>query len=306
MGNPITSADWLRLLDTRFNKVDKDVFAGLPSMLDKFFTVLPSDSAFEEFYEAGSLPDIVPFTGKLEYLHFVPEYYRKIEPSEWAAGIQYERKLLDDEKYGIMMGGEAQLAESAQRVREKEGVKVWTEAFSNAYSYMSSEEGLSLCNSSHTTKSGVSTSTGFDNSGTSAASKTAVTAARLAMKRFKNNIGERITVNPDTIVCPTALVDTFEELNQTQNGYNSAEGTKNMQAGRWNVIGYDLLDDNSTKNWFMVDSKMMKRFLVWIDRVKPEFNSIPDFETFMLKRSVYTRIGWGVLNWRWVYGHLVS
>lgn len=47
----------------------------------------------------------------------------------------------------------------------------------------------------------------------------------------------------------------------------------------------------------MVDSKLMKRFLVWIDRIKAEFNNTIDFETFVVKHSAYFRIGCGWLDY---------
>lgn len=306
MSNPMTSEQFVRLLDTRLRKVDEGMFGDIPSMLDQFFTMLPSDSAFEEFYELGSLPDIGEHNGKIEYLNIVPEYYKKIEPKEYSGGVMFDRKLVDDKKYKVMDNRAGMLAQSAARVREKEGVKFLTDAFSNAFSFMTSEEGLSLCNSSHTTNSGVSTSSGFDNAGTSAASATSVAATRLAMMRFRNNIGDLTPVNPDMIICPVALEDKFLEINGTEKGLYSGEGTKNVQAGRFKIVAHPRLDESSTKNWYMVDSAMMKKFLVWIDRVKAEYNTTVDFQTLIIMHSVYARWGWGFLNWRWIYGHQVS
>jgi hypothetical protein len=51
---------------------------------------------------------------------------------------------------------------------------------------------------------------------------------------------------------------------------------------------------------------MMKENLIWIDRIMPEFNLTVDFETFTIKDSVYFRVAYGFLDWRWVYGHNVS
>jgi hypothetical protein len=56
----------------------------------------------------------------------------------------------------------------------------------------------------------------------------------------------------------------------------------------------------------MVDSKLMKKFLLWIDRTKPETNTIVDFETFAIKQKVYARFGWGFRQWRFAYGQNVS
>jgi phage major head subunit gpT-like protein len=306
MANPLTSAQFVRLLDKRLRTVSENAFKELTSMIPEFYTMLPSDSAFEEFYEIGSLGDIPEFNGKISYLSLSPEYYKKVEPKEYAGGLMFERKLLDDKKYGVLDGRAKLLTESAHRVREKQGVKAFANAFSAAFDYMTSEEGLSLCNTAHTTKSGVSTSTGFSNSGTSALNATNVSATYLAMRRFKNNIGERIEIEPDTLIVPDSLGDKAEEIVGTEKGLYSAEGTKNMSKGRYKVIRYKRLDDYSTTDWYMVDSKQMKKFLVWIDRIKPEINNTVDFDTLMIKHSVYFRIAYAWLNWRWVYGNNVS
>ena len=149
MANPLTSAQFVRLLDRRLKEVSENVIEELhkkESMIDTLYRVLPSDSAFEEFYEVGALPDIPEFNGKLSYLGVSPGYYTKIEPKEYAGGVMFERKLLDDKKYAVLDDRAGMLAESAHRVREKTAVRPFSNAFSAAYDYMTSEEGVSLCN----------------------------------------------------------------------------------------------------------------------------------------------------------------
>ena len=172
----------------------------------------------------------------------------------------FERKLLDDKKYAVLDNRSGMLAESAARVREKYGVRPFAYAFSSAFDFMTSEEGVALCSSSHTTKSGTSTSTGFDNSGTSALNATSVAATRILMRQFRNDISERISIEPDTLIVPDTLADKAAEIMGTEKGLYSAEGTINVQKGRFKVIPYLRLDDYDTNNWFMCDSNLMKKF----------------------------------------------
>jgi len=306
MANPLTSAQFTRLLDKRLRDVFEDKFKTLPSMIPALYREFPSDSAFEEFYEIGALPDIPEFSGKLEYVSPSPGYYTKIEPKEYAGGVMFERKLLDDKKYSVMDGRSSMLAESAARVKEKLGVRPFAYAFSSAFDFMTSEEGVALCSGSHTTKSGTSTSSGFSNAGTSALNQTSVAATRLLMRKFRNDISERINIEPDTLIVPDNLADKAMEIVGTDKGLYSAEGTTNVQKGRFKVVPYLRLDDYDTNNWFMTDSSLMKRFLVWITRISPEPNNTIDFETFTVKHSVYMRVGCGFLDWRFLYGHSVT
>ena len=305
--NPMTSSQFPRLLDKRLREVSERAFKELSEgKIEQLYRMLSTESAFEEFYEIGALPDIPEFNGELQFLSVTPGYYTKVEPKEFAGGVLFERKLLDDKKYNVVDNRAAMLAEAAARVREKYGVRPFAYAFSSAYDFQTSEEAVSLCSTAHTTKAGVSTATGFSNSGTSALSKTSVAATRLLMRKFKNDIGERISIEPDTLLVPDSLYDTAMEIVGTPAGYDTAALDKNMQAGRYKVIPYLRLDDYSTKNWFMLDSRLMKRFLLWLDRIKPEVNNQIDFNTYQVKHSIYFRIGNGFTNWRFMYGHNVA
>jgi len=307
MGNPLDSAAFVRLLDTRLREVSEAKYKDLPTMIPKLYRMLSSDSAWEEFYSVGAVPDIGEFNGRLSYLPVYPGYHTRIEPKEYAGGLQSERKLFDDKKYSVLDGKAEGLMESAQRVREKKGALPFTQAFSTAFHYQSSEEGVSLCSSSHTTKSGTSTTSGFDNSGTDALNKTSVAATRLAMRLFRNDISERIEVGDDlALIVPDNLADTAFELVRTPKGMDSAEGNVNMAYGRYEVIPYLRLDDSDTNNWFMVWKSQMKKDLVFIDRIKAELENTVDFETKMMKHSVYMRLACGFLDWRFIFGNLVS
>jgi hypothetical protein len=126
------------------------------------------------------------------------------------------------------------------------------------------------------------------------------------MRRFKNDIGELISNNPDTIICPDSLADKFGEIVGTEKGLDMAEGNKNMLKGRFKIISWRLLDESSTKNWFMADSRMLKRFLMFLDRIKPEPHTFIDNETLASKVTIYMRFAAGPVAWRPIYGHTVS
>jgi hypothetical protein len=55
------------------------------------------------------------------------------------------------------------------------------------------------------------------------------------------------------------------------------EGNINPQYGRYKVFRYMRLDDYDTSNWFMVNKDLMKKYLIWIDRVSQETDTIVDF-----------------------------
>lgn len=307
MGSPLDSAQFVRLLDTRLREVAENKYKELPTMIPKLFNVMSSESAWEEFFSVTGVGDIPTFVGKIEYLPMVPGFHKKIEHAEFAAGIAAERKLIDDKKYAVLENRAEALISAAHRTREKKGARAFSYANSSAFDFMTSEEGVALCSDSHTTKAAVSTSTGFDNLGSTAISKTAVAATRILMRGFRDDNGQRIDVGDDlALVVPDNLADTAMEITGTVNGLYTAEGTKNVQYGRYEVIPYMRLDDDDTNNWFMVWKSQMKKDLVWMDRVLPETKNTVDFDSYQLKQAVYFRCSYGWKDWRWIYMHVVS
>ena len=306
----VTSSAFVKLLvnDLREVMSEEEKYGELQSMIPTFYRELPSDSAWEEFFETGSVPDIPLSTGKVTYLPVYPGYSTKMEPKEFLGGLQFARKFLDDKKYNVMSDSTLDLMRSANRVKEKYAARTFQNAFSSAFDFMTSEEGVSLCSSSHTNKSGYATANGgFDNSGTLALNKANVATTRIAMGQFRSSIGERIDVgNNLAIVVPDNLADAAAEIVNTVSGLDTAEGNVNVHYKRYDIIVYPRLDDTDTNNWYMVDKDLMKKDLLWINRISPEKEVMPDFETKGLKASVYFRIACGFKDWRWIYGNVVS
>lgn len=307
MGSPHTDAQFVRLLSNTLREVADNKYQELPKMIPTFFRTLTSDAAWEEFFSVGAIPDIPESTGRVSYLNLAPGYHAKIEPKEYFGGVMVQRKLMDDKKYSVLSDFATKLMTAAVRTQEKLGAKVFNNSFSTAFDFMTSEEGVSLCSSSHTTKSGTSTTNGFDNSGTSALSATSLAATVIAMKQFRNDISERIDVGDRmALVVPTNLTFTAQEIVNTTQGLDTAHGNVNVHYNKYEIITYPRLDDSDTNNWFLVDLDKMKEALVWIDRIKPQTNTTVDFETYITKISNYFRCAYGFLDWRWCYGHTVT
>jgi hypothetical protein len=307
MGNPVTSSQFVRLLDKRLRDVAEGDNKDLKSMIPMFFDMKSSDAAWEEFFSIGDVPDIPEMNGKKSRLSIAPGYHIKIEHKEYGAYLEFERKLMDDKKYAVLERGASGLLESANRVREKQGVRLFGNSTSIAFDFQTHEENVALVSSSHTTKSGASTASGFDNSGTAAMSKTSVAATRIIMNEFKSDIGERIETSDNlAIVCPYNLADTAEDIVGTPKGYETADHTRNSEYQRYKVIPYQRLDDYDTDNWYMVDLDKMKKNACWYDRISPEIQTERDFLTEGLRTSVYFRCSYGFRDWRWIYGQVVS
>ena len=315
MANLMTASRFPRLLDDRLTKVfENKLNAYAPKMIDTLYKVSNTDKMFDEYTDIEALPDIPEFNGSLSYISNAPGFYSKIEQKEYGAITQFERKLIDFKRYSVLDDRVGNMAIALNRTMEKKAVRPFSNAFSAAFDYMSSEEGVSLCSSAHLTKvPGVSTSSGFSNTGTSALSKTAISAARLAGKRFRMNNGELANINLDTLIVPSSLYDSaceatgYDPRTDVASDLDPDSGQFKINVARGiRVIEWTYLDEYSTKSWFFVDSAAMKNFLLWNNSQKADINNRMDFNTLAVETSIYARWAAGFVAWAWIYGSQVS
>ena len=306
MGNPLTSKQFVRLLDDRLDKVFWDRYKGLPMVKDSLYTIKNDSKAWLEYYSMGSVPDPAEFNGTVTYQSVAPGYYTKIEPIEYAGGITIERRLLDTERYDVVEGRAKGLAVAANRKMNKIAHEPFIYHDSSAFTFMTSEEGVALCSNSHTTKSGTSTATGFDNLSTLAFDAVNLETLRIQSRGLKDDISERIDTSFDTIIHGTNLAEAVWEVQKSEGKVDEMTNNANFQRGRWKSIELPLLDDYDTNDWFIVDSSMMKESLIWHQGVPLEFHNTTDFDTFMRKYISYFVCGWGFTDWQWIIGSSVS
>src|SRR3990172_8265093 len=297
----ITQSRFQLLVDNTVRKVHED-----PEFLkelhqeeayrDQMYDVSPTDRAFEEFYGVSGIGDIPRFNGTLEYLTPSPGYLQRIEAAEFAAGMAIERKFWNHNLSGVLKNYAQMLKTSSHRTKEKYACKGYAKLDSTAFDFMPlNEEGVAVASTAHTTKdTSVSTASGFANLGTSALDEVSVEATRLLMRGFRGLNGERLAPHPDTLIIPDDLSKVANEINQTSTGLYATGGeqTVNVQKGRWKIITWSMLGDYSTKNWIMADSSMIKKCANWLVGVEDEPANTIDFETKVIKHSLYSEWGY--------------
>jgi len=305
MANPLTSQEFVKMLQEDLREVTDDArkYNDLTSKKEQIFDVITdSTRAWEEWTSVSALGDIPAFNGRLTTLGITPGYSTKIEAKEYAAKTVASRKLFDDLKYDILMNLQRQLMASAYRVRDKNAVAIFANATSVAYSFMpNQEEGVALASNSHTTKvpGVVTTTSGFDNLGTSALNAVSVAATRIIMRKFRQANGERVDMGDDfALLVPDDLNFKAQEINKTVLQLDSANNNVNVQKGMYDIINWLRLSDTSTSSWGMLDKGTMKDNFKWIQRADAETNSTVDFDTFSLMNSVYERHAGGFIDWR--------
>jgi len=301
----LLSSNFADVLDIRFQKIWAERFSQLPDMVDKFYDMRPGKLQTERFSTVGTMGDVPQFSGVVTYDDVYQGYDTSLTPLEFASGLQIERRLFDDEQFGIIDQKPKALAGSLYRLRQTHAARQFNNAFSVDSFFYTNSEGVALCSSSHTTTSGASTASGFANRRTASLSAVGLASARIDMVQFRGDRAERISVKPDTILVPPDLYEIAYEIVGSQGKVDTANNNANVHYGQYEVIEWNYLTD--TNNWFLIDSAMMKDFgLVWIDRVKGEFGFVEDFDTLQGKWRAYARWGNAWVDWRWLLGSEVS
>jgi hypothetical protein len=210
--------------------------------------------------------------------------------------------MIDDDLTGIMRGDRyRKMVRACLITRQVHGARLWNFAASNDLYFYARSEAVPLASTAHTTRSdNVSTAVGFSNLTTSELSPVSFRAARQAGRRIANDRGYISNIIYDKAVVPIELEQRMMEIRESPGDPDSARRTMNPESAGTMAIEVPLYwtDPN---NWALVNTALQKENCVWFDRVKPDYKSIVDFETFQLKASGYGRWSFMVLDWRWLY-----
>ena len=292
------------LLDKRVTKIFYDTYDQLPSLIPTMYSMETSSDETERWSSVGALPQFTEFTGSVSYSSQAQGYDTTATHLEWANGIQIERKLYDDDRHGIWERRPSGLAISANRTREVHGARLFNLGFSVDTRFSTNTEAVALFSNSHTTTSGASTATGFDNLVTSALSATALAASRIQMRGFRDDQAERINVMPSMLLYPPDLYDIAYEIVESSGKPGVATNDKNVHMGKFRLVEWNYLTD--TNNWFMIDESAMKEYVVWFERIPLEFAFAEEIDTIIAKWRAYMRYSMGWFDWRWGMGAQVT
>lgn len=305
MAVPMISTNWADVLDPRFERIWNDEYNQHPDMIPLLFDMVPSNGRNNMTYSGiSTIADFQQFQGTVQYQDQALGYDSTATYLEWTNGFQLERKLLDDEQYNVWDDKPRALAASAFRTRQGHGARPWNNAFSVDNLFGSNSEGVALCSNSHTTTTGSSTSSGFDNLSTGSLTATELRSSRVQMVNFSGMQSERIQVMPDTLLIPPDLYGEAHEIVNSPGNPENANNASNVHEGRYRIIEWNFLTD--ANNWFLLDSSYMRLMLKWIDRISLEHAFVEDFDTFTKKYRAYMRYAHVWRDWRFIMGHQVS
>jgi phage major head subunit gpT-like protein len=301
MATPMTRAQMEALtnLEPALRAVFFDQIAAIADKgtndLMSLYQILESEDAVERSQGVGGFGDFTPFNGSIDYDAMEMLFQTTYNHEEYVKGFAAERKLIDDERYGVLSERATRLGIAANRTIYKHAASVFNNAFATG---VAGGDGKPLVSATHPKKPGSSAT--YDNHDTAVLAQSAVVAAEEAMMAFKDANGDPVSVMPDTLVVPVALKN--EAL--TIAGSNQLPGSPNNDINT--MEGYRVIVSRyltSSTAWFLVDSALARTMLKWYWRIRPEFAADPSGDFSLVpKYRGYMRYSFGWDDWRWVYG----
>ena len=304
---PLTAGNFADLLKPGLKSIFDIAMASPPDMLNTLFSV-ESSTRFEEQYQGmGALGTVPVFDGSVPYHDFDAGYRTDIRNYEMAMGIQVERRLADDDQYNQINRRAGNMASAFNNTIETDAANVFINAFTDSGTNRmgastNGADGVALLSTAHP-DSPANTNSTQSNEGTYALTIDNLDTTRQNMRNFKDDKGNLLGVNPNTLLVPPELERTATQLVNQRAIYEpgSAQYDVNMFSGRFNLIVWDRLTDSNA--WFLMDSVLMKQHLIWQWRIRPEFSQSEDFDGITAKYRGYMRYGIGWTDWRFIYGN---
>jgi hypothetical protein len=285
-----------------FRFVQKDLseiflssYADFESMIPALYTIKTPDQAIINEQLMGDAGAVSTFDGDIPYDEMKQSYLKQVQETEYAKGIKVTKKFRRNDLYGVVKQYVATLADRFRDTRESVGASVFTGAFDTHLT----ADGVSLCNSTHTSDQdgGINQS----NAGTSVLSAISVEATRQLMIKFRTNRNNKMPVFPDLILCNTDNEEKAWEIISSVGKVETANNNRNFHRGKYKLaVWHNYLNSD---DWFLISSKLMKIYLGLYEWDPVQFMSSGEFDTITTKHAGYMSIAPSATDWGWIYGH---
>lgn len=240
-------------------------------------------------------------------------YAKVIEPDTWKNSFEVTQEMIEDAKMGKVKQKTNQFMTSFGRTKELFATGILNNGQSASFNFgannkrfdISCADGKPLFATDHPskTKKGAAQSNYFGN----AFSYDALSYAEEAMHYFKDDDGNILNLQPDTIIIPDRA--RIKKLVFDAIGAEGIPGTANnsfnFQFGRWNVIVSPYLNNTAgitagTDSWYLMDSTYNEAYagLVWLKRLDLTVKSYIDENTDNNIFKGRARYGAAPNNWR--------
>lgn len=276
---------------------------------EKIATIIPSSKKQETYAWLGDIPSFREFLSERQIRELIETGYTIVN-KKWELTIAVEADAFSDDQYGQLQVRVRAMGQEAPRHKNALVFETLGKGFtSKCY------DGQYFFDTDHSEGNSGTQS----NKGTDALSHAAVLAARLAMRKFKNDQGKYLGIEPNVCVCSADEADLAHEI--FDNEYlsitesNKNERRKNPLYGQFTIIvSPDFVSGAGASgggSWCLLDTTKALKPMILQEREAVSFNMLDlNSDTgFMRDEYVYgakARYNAGYGIWQCAYGNLVA
>jgi len=232
--------------------------------------------------------------GQIYYGEAEETYSKTLAPLKYSLGFKVDNDMSRFDLYNQTKMITKQTARKMKMQKERIGASILTGAFDTSLV----ADGLSLCNTAHTSYVGGSNQ---GNSGTSALSSAAIEATRLLGSKMQTDKDDIDPIDYDTIIINSDNEETLWEILHTSGKLGTANNDLNFNKGKYKIIVWrNFLNEG---DWFMCDSRLMKEYFKFYEWQPITFIESADFDVQATKMASIMQNNAEAIDWKPIYGH---
>lgn len=269
----------------------------------KITTVTQSDKDHEVYANFGNIPEMVEFKDERQVQGFGKTWKYEIWNKKYELTLGVRRDELEDELYGVIRMRIGQMAQRSKFFTEEQ---VFTQLNNGHLATSLCWDGSPFFDTDGHKLDGA---TAQVNCTDTAFGKDALITTINTMRRYKDDKGKLLKVEPDTILCGPELFWTITETLHATSYVATGVGNAAALSANYNVlsgIGLNIISTpmiTSTTAWYLMDTKKMLRPVILQERTPLEFAAQDQptnedaFMRDMYKWGLRVRFGLGYGDW---------
>lgn len=270
----------------------------MKDFLPKMFNMPKSTRARELHQGTGTLGRMAEFNGSVNYDNIALGYDKEYRHGAKTLGLAIDWRLYEDKEYETIKKKVNEISYGVHKTLQYESASMYNNAFVDSSAYYG-PDGVPLCSASHHLVPGDDVQ---NNTGTDDMSVDSINTVQTAGMDFKDNRGDVMPVEFDTILCGTYWSKTVKQIVGSEKEAYTADNQKNIYSGLKYIINPWI----TGKKWFMISDMCQKdgngaNFFMRQDPRSLEKDS--DFDSLVLKWRAVGRWSFGWDNWYFVFGN---
>lgn len=303
----ITAANAASLLEPGLREIFDTAVSRPMQVMSTLFRGVDSTKKTEHYQGMGANGLVPPFNGTVPYEDTALGYKLDLLNVDFALGMTVEQTLIDDDMYNEINQRAMDLGDAFPTTIEQDAVNVFINGFTDGGTNRIGQstngpDAVGLMSTAHP-HSPSNTGSTQSNEDTLTLTLANLDTSAQRMQNFTDDKDKLLAITPDLLLIPSELERTATQIVSDRALYEpgSAQFDVNMFAGKIRPMVWNRLTDATA--WFLIDTAVMRRHLIWQWRQRPVFAQQQDFDGIQAKFRGYMRYSIGWRDWRWIYGN---